>query len=449
MSVVSERKMRTRQVLAFLLLFVIASGASENASTSRGCGLDLLPQYVSLCDLDTIWGIVVEAVAGAGALITLLLMLILLVRLPFVKDKEKKDPVGLHFLFLMGTLGLFGLTFAFIIREDETICSVRRFLWGVLFALCFSCLLSQAWRVRSLVRHGKSPSGWQLVGLALCLMLVQVIIAIEWLVLTVLRDAKPACTYESMDFVMALIYDMILLVATLGLALFTLCGKFKKWKQNGACILVTAFLSVLIWVAWMTMYLFGNTRLQQGEAWGDPTLAITLVASGWVFVIFHAIPEIHCTILPAPQENTPNYFDTSQPRMRETAFEEDVQLPRTYMENKAFSMDEHNAGKVVTTPWVRLWGHLSQRNPSFSPVEMAGPGAVPQIRAHKCWPLCYSWPRDGFLFSSFIYGQLIEKSMFLTPHGVMAAPLGGGSTFLVYHTPHHYLLLPGLATIIY
>ena len=342
--------MRPHQVLAFLLLFVIASGASENASTSRGCGLDLLPQYVSLCDLDTIWGIVVEAVAGAGALITLLLMLILLVRLPFIKDKEKKDPVGLHFLFLLGTLGLFGLTFAFIIREDETICSVRRFLWGVLFALCFSCLLSQAWRVRRLVRHGKSPSSWQLVGMALCLMLVQVIIAIEWLVLTVLRDAKPACAYEPMDFAMALIYDMVLLVATLGLALFTLCGKFKKWKQNGACLLVTAFLSLLIWVAWMTMYLFGNAELRQGDAWGDPTLAITLVASGWVFVIFHAIPEIHCTILPAPQENTPNYFDTSQPRMRETAFEEDVQLPRTYMENKAFSMDEHNAGKVGAAP---------------------------------------------------------------------------------------------------
>nr|BAH12012.1 unnamed protein product [Homo sapiens] len=130
MFVASERKMRAHQVLTFLLLFVITSVASENASTSRGCGLDLLPQYVSLCDLDAIWGIVVEAVAGAGALITLLLML---------------------------------------------------------------------------------------------------------------------------------------------------------------------------------------------------------------------IPEIHCTLLPALQENTPNYFDTSQPRMRETAFEEDVQLPRAYMENKAFSMDEHNA----------------------------------------------------------------------------------------------------------
>ncbi|XP_030858659.1 G-protein coupled receptor family C group 5 member B isoform X2 [Gorilla gorilla gorilla] len=343
MFVASERKMRAHQVLTFLLLFVITSVASENASTSRGCGLDLLPQYVSLCDLDAIWGIVVEAVAGAGALITLLLMLILLVRLPFIKEKEKKSPVGLHFLFLLGTLGLFGLTFAFIIQEDETICSVRRFLWGVLFALCFSCLLSQAWRVRRLVRHGTGPAGWQLVGLALCLMLVQVIIAVEWLVLTVLRDTRPACAYEPMDFVMALIYDMVLLVVTLGLALFTLCGKFKRWKLNGAFLLITAFLSVLIWVAWMTMYLFGNVKLQQGDAWNDPTLAITLAASGWVFVIFHAIPEIHCTLLPALQENTPNYFDTSQPRMRETAFEEDVQLPRAYMENKAFSMDEHNA----------------------------------------------------------------------------------------------------------
>lgn len=212
----SGRKMRTHQVLACLLLLMATSMASENASTSRGCGLDLLPQYVSLCDLDAVWGIVVEAVAGAGALITLLLMFILMVRLPCVRDKEKRKPACLLFLFLLGTLGLFGLTFAFIIRMDETICSVRRFLWGVLFALCFSCLLSLTWHVRRLVRQGSSPAGWQLVSLALCLMMVQVIIATEWLVLTVLRDTKPSCAYEPMDFVMALIYDMVLLAAALG-----------------------------------------------------------------------------------------------------------------------------------------------------------------------------------------------------------------------------------------
>uniref|UniRef100_G3X2F0 G protein-coupled receptor class C group 5 member B n=1 Tax=Sarcophilus harrisii TaxID=9305 RepID=G3X2F0_SARHA len=366
--------MRTHLVLSFLLFFVIGYGSSENASTSRGCGLDLLPQYVSLCDLDAIWGIVVEAVAGAGALITLLLILILLVRLPFIKDKEKKGPLGLNFLFLLGTLGLFGLTFAFIIREDETICSARRFLWGVLFALCFSCLLSQAWRVRRLVRHGKSPSGWHLAGMAICLMLVQVIIATEWLVLNVVRDKKLACSYEPMDFALALIYDMVLLVVTLGLSLFTLCGKFKKWKKNGICLILTTFLSILIWVAWMTMYLFGNAELRKGDVWSDPTLAIALVSSGWVFVIFHAIPEVHCSILPSQQENTPNYFDTSQPRMRETAFEEDVQLPRSYMENKAFSMDEHNA--ALRTAGFRN-GSLANRPSApfrsnvYQPTEMA------------------------------------------------------------------------------
>ncbi|XP_072454088.1 G-protein coupled receptor family C group 5 member B isoform X1 [Notamacropus eugenii] len=366
--------MRTHLVVSFLLFFVIGSGSSENASTSRGCGLDLLPQYVSLCDLDAIWGIVVEAVAGAGALITLLLILILLVRLPFIKDKEKKGPLGLNFLFLLGTLGLFGLTFAFIIREDETICSARRFLWGVLFALCFSCLLSQAWRVRRLVGHGKSPSGWHLTGMAICLMLVQVIIATEWLVLNVVRDKKLACSYEPMDFALALIYDMVLLVVTLGLSLFTLCGKFKKWKKNGVCLILTTFLSILIWVAWMTMYLFGNAELRKGDVWSDPTLAIALVASGWVFVIFHAIPEVHCSILPSQQENTPNYFDTSQPRMRETAFEEDVQLPRSYMENKGFSMDEHNA--ALRTAGFRN-GSLANRPSApfrsnvYQPTEMA------------------------------------------------------------------------------
>uniref|UniRef100_A0A5F8GNA1 G protein-coupled receptor class C group 5 member B n=1 Tax=Monodelphis domestica TaxID=13616 RepID=A0A5F8GNA1_MONDO len=359
--------MRTQLALSFLLFFVIGYGSSENASTSRGCGLDLLPQYVSLCDLDAIWGIVVEAVAGAGALITLLLILILLVRLPFIKDKEKKGPLGLNFLFL----------------------------WGVLFALCFSCLLSQAWRVRRLVRHGKSPSGWHLTGMAVCLMLVQVIIATEWLVLNVVRDKKLACSYEPMDFALALIYDMVLLVVTLGLSLFTLCGKFKKWKKNGVCLILTTFLSILIWVAWMTMYLFGNAELRRGDVWSDPTLAIALVSSGWVFVIFHAIPEVHCSILPSQQENTPNYFDTTQPRMRETAFEEDVQLPRSYMENKAFSMDEHNA--ALRTAGFRN-GSLANRPSApfrsnvYQPTEMAVvlnggtiPTAPPSYTGRHLW----------------------------------------------------------------
>lgn len=94
----------------------------------------------------------------------------------------------------------------------------------------------------------------------------------------------------------------------------------------------------------MSMYLLGNTMLHQEEAWNDPTLAITLVASGWIFVVFHDIPEVHCTLLPPLQENPPNYFDTAHSRMRQTAFD-DMHLPRTYMENKAFSMDEQSSAR--------------------------------------------------------------------------------------------------------
>lgn len=366
--------MGARGALALLLLCAAAAGASENSSTSRGCGLDLLPQYVSLCDLDSVWGIVVEAAAGAGALITLLLMLILLVRLPFITEQEKRDPVGLHFLFLLGTLGLFGLTFAFIIREDEAVCAARRFLWGVLFALCFACLASQAWRVRALVRRGRGPPGPQLLGAALCLTLVQVVIAAEWLVLTVLRDARPACAYEPADFALALGYDLALLAAALVLALLALCGKFRRWRRRGAGLLLTATLSALVWAAWLTMYLYGNARLRHGEAWGDPTQAIALVASGWVFVLFHAIPEVHCALLPAPREDALNYFDAPPPRVRETAFEEDAPLPRTYLENKAFSMDEHSA--ALRTAGFRN-GSLGSRPSApfrsnvYQPTEMA------------------------------------------------------------------------------
>ncbi|XP_043568107.1 G protein-coupled receptor, class C, group 5, member Ba isoform X2 [Chiloscyllium plagiosum] len=381
---------------SLVLLLVISSGSSQNTSNPvphRGCGLQLLPHYVNLCSLDVIWGIVVEAVAGAGVLTAFLLMLILLVKLPFIKDKEKKSPLGIQFLFLIGTLGLFGLSFAFIIPEDGRTCPTRRFLWGVLFALCFSCLLAQAWRLRQLVSHGQGPSGWLLAGIAVCLMLVQVIIAVEWLILTIVRDRQAACQYQQMDFVMASIYVMFLMAVTLLLSSFSLCGKYKKWKKNGACVLVTISLSILIWVAWIVMYLYGNKELKKQPLWDDPSLSIALVSNGWVFLLFHAIPELHCSIVPSKQA-PPDYFDAVQPRIRETNFEEELQLPRSYMENKAFSLDESGAafksgfrnGSLGHRPNIQL------RSNVYQPTEMAVvlnggnvPSAPPSYAGRHLW----------------------------------------------------------------
>ncbi|XP_055506936.1 G protein-coupled receptor, class C, group 5, member Ba isoform X2 [Leucoraja erinacea] len=388
--------MKTLPAASFILLSSMNYGFSQNSSNpvvDRGCGLNLLPHYLNLCSLDVIWGIVVEAVAGAGVLTAFLLMLILLVKLPFIKDKEKKSPLGIQFLFLFGTLGLFGLSFAFIIPEDEKTCPTRRFLWGVLFALCFSCLLVQSWRLRQLVQQGKGPNGLLLVGAVAGLVLVQIIIAVEWLILTIVREQKPACKYEQMDFVMASIYVMFLMATTFSLSFFTLCGKFKKWKKHGTSIILTMLFSILIWVAWIVMYLYGNRELNKQPSWDDPALSIALVSNGWIFLIFHAIPEVHCSIIPSKQ-NTPDYFDAVQPRIRETNFEEELQLPRTYMENKAFSLDESGAafksgfrnGSLGQRPNIQL------RSNVYHPTEMAVvlnggniPSAPPNYTGRHLW----------------------------------------------------------------
>ncbi|XP_066545195.1 G-protein coupled receptor family C group 5 member B isoform X2 [Amia ocellicauda] len=332
--------------LLLLLLSLLGGGSSQNSSTPRGCGLDLPARYAALCDLEAVWGIVLEAVAGAGALTAVLLGLVLLCRLPFIGEKEKRSSVGLLLLVLLGALGLFALSFTYIIQPDERVCIARRALWGVLFALCFSCLLAQGWRLRKLVRHGKSPGGWQLAWLALSLTLVQVIIAAEWLVLTVVREGKPACQYLPLDFTLASSYVLALLLAALALSTFSLCGKFRKWKRNGVCLVLTCLLSVLLWAAWVGFYLYGNEALGRSPLWDAPALAVALVSHGWVLLLFHAIPEVHCCVLPAPPPSAPDYFDTTQPppRLRETSFDEDMPIPhRPYMENQAFSFDEHNA----------------------------------------------------------------------------------------------------------
>lgn len=57
--------MRTHQALPFLLLFVITSGASESASTSRGCEMRTFSLSTCPCATWTPSGAsMVEAVAG-------------------------------------------------------------------------------------------------------------------------------------------------------------------------------------------------------------------------------------------------------------------------------------------------------------------------------------------------------------------------------------------------
>ncbi|GLD49304.1 G-protein coupled receptor family C group 5 member C-like protein [Lates japonicus] len=189
-------------------------------SAPKGCASSISSIYYNLCDLTTVWGVVVEAVAAAGVVTSFVLFIILMASLPFVTDKKRKGMVALQAGILVCTLGLFGLSFAFIVGQYSTSCAARRFLFGVLFSGCLACLAMHGLWLALLERRGRGPRSWMLCLGALGLWLVEVIINTEWLIITVVRSPLSgvvvpdlSCSIDKKDFVMSLIYVMVLLVA--------------------------------------------------------------------------------------------------------------------------------------------------------------------------------------------------------------------------------------------
>lgn len=334
--------------------------------TPQGCGPNVDSLYYNLCDLSVAWGVVVEAVAAAGVVFSLVLFISLLASLPFMKDKNQRSSVALHAFFLVFTAGLFGLTFAFIVGKDFSTCASRRFLFGVLFGGCFSCLLMQSVRLNVLARRSAGPRAWALCLGALGLWLVEVVINTEWLIITVVRHplllnatggidraaATTPCDIANQDFVMALIYVMVLMLAVLVASLAVMAGKHKRWKKEGACVLVSSLLSVGIWAAWIAMYVYGNEKHGGGgPGWDDPTLAIALVSNGWVFLVVYTIPEI-CCLSGDHDDSQQSYAGDLYPSQGagyETILKEQSSQ-NMFMVNKAFSMDEPSQGIYTHSP---------------------------------------------------------------------------------------------------
>ncbi|XP_024141121.1 G-protein coupled receptor family C group 5 member C isoform X2 [Oryzias melastigma] len=346
----------------------------ESNSTPRGCGPNVDSLYYNLCDLSAAWGIVLEALAAAGIIFSFVLFISLLASMPFIRSSRQRSSVPLHTGFLVCTAGLFCLTFAFIVGKNFATCASRRFLFGVLFGGCFACLLMQCVRLNILARRNSGPRAWGLCLGALGLWLVEVVINTEWLIITVVRHpvtlvtatgvadratATP-CNIANQDFVMALIYVMILILAVVVASLSIMGGKHTAWKKEGALVLVASLLSVCIWLAWIVMYVYGNERTG-GPTWDDPTLAIALVSNAWVFIVVYTIPQICC--LSSDDESQQDYEDPhlSDRVGYETILKEQKKNTHNmFVENKAFSMDEPSRGPKFVSPYS---GYTGQQPP--------------------------------------------------------------------------------------
>ncbi|PNI32545.1 GPRC5C isoform 3, partial [Pan troglodytes] len=375
-------------VMCLGLPLFLFPGARAQGHVPPGCSQGLNPLYYNLCDRSGAWGIVLEAVAGAGIVTTFVLTIILVASLPFVQDTKKRSLLGTQVFFLLGTLGLFCLVFACVVKPDFSTCASRRFLFGVLFAICFSCLAAHVFALNFLARKNHGPRGWVIFTVALLLTLVEVIINTEWLIITLVRGsgeggpqgnrsagwavASP-CAIANMDFVMALIYVMLLLLGAFLGAWPALCGRFKRWRKHGVFVLLTTATSVAIWVVWIVMYTYGNKQ-HNSPTWDDPTLAIALAANAWAFALFYVIPEVSQVTKSSPEQSYQGDMYPTRGVGYETILKEQ-KGQSMFVENKAFSMDEPAAAKRPVSPYSGYNGQLLTS--VYQPTEMALMHKVP------------------------------------------------------------------------
>nr|XP_003221096.2 PREDICTED: retinoic acid-induced protein 3 [Anolis carolinensis] len=287
----------------------MATTVAPPPSPPPGCG-NIDPDYYFLCDTCEAWGIGLTTVAAAGILTSLILLLLFTMLACIVEDKNKKSMVPIQFFFIMGTLGIFSLTFAFIVRLNKKTGPARFLLHGVLFALCFSCLLTHAFNLIRLVR-GKVPySQRSLLFCVLGFTLVQIIIAVKYIVITVERDsidlARMGRQQRNKDFVMLAIYVVVLMVLAFVTSMFTFCGAYKGWKKHGTHIFVTLLFSMVIWITWIFVFLRSSMSYESTQSkWDDPVISVTLVVNGLVFLVLYIVPEICFLASPCKPEDYP------------------------------------------------------------------------------------------------------------------------------------------------
>ncbi|XP_062932197.1 retinoic acid-induced protein 3 [Cynocephalus volans] len=328
-------------------------------SAPSGCRSDLDSRYYRLCNTTEAWGIVLETVAAVGAVTSVACMLALLILISKVQDSSRRQMLPTQFLFLLAVLGVFGLTFAFLITLDGSTGPTRFFLFGILFSICFSCLLAHAFQLTKLVR-GQKPLSWLLIlGLALGFSLVQDVIAVEYVVLTMNRTnvdifSELSAPRRNEDFVMLLIYVLFLMVLTFFMSSFTFCGSFTGWKRHGAHIFLTVLLSAALWVVWITL-LFVPTP---GAQWDDTVLSTALVANGWVFVLVYVVPEFQLLT----KQRDPTDYPV------EDAFCKPQFMKKSYgVENRAYSQEEITHGSEGTgdTLYVPYSTHFQLQNRTY------------------------------------------------------------------------------------
>jgi G protein-coupled receptor family C group 5 protein B len=132
-----------------------------------------------------VWAITVAVLTCVGLLCGLILFFYFLIFYPI-----RGGTTILGFLMMLGLFGVYAINFAFFKPAAKDTCGVREFLQGVVYAVVIAPLFVKAvdnWRFKDSEYSPKRYVGLthpvSLVLIALCIVAVQCIIPIEWLIL--------------------------------------------------------------------------------------------------------------------------------------------------------------------------------------------------------------------------------------------------------------------------
>ncbi|XP_048854588.1 G-protein coupled receptor family C group 5 member B-like [Brienomyrus brachyistius] len=302
-----------------IMMSLVDNSFSEGEASFQRCTSFKWP-FTPLCDLGTVWGVVVPVGLGGAALASLILALVLLCRLMRNIEAKRRSEVTPLLLLLASIIGLCGLSAVYLTEEGQHACIYRYAILAMLFVPCLACLLAQGMRLHRLAQTTYSRIIGAMVGFIALLAGAQGIATTLWVVAITMNQGQLACRSRPQDLTMTFIYVLVLLSAALsGVA----CSWFQRQpsKCRVAWLLATWVASALLWGARLCFHTRANAALGLPSTWDDLEHALALVVQAWLLLLLHAIPEAHTWLRlasePCPQ--TPANVTT-------TGFSEEISL---------------------------------------------------------------------------------------------------------------------------
>ncbi|XP_064612204.1 uncharacterized protein LOC135476193 isoform X2 [Liolophura sinensis] len=253
-----------------------------------------------------IWAIVLGILTSLGILVCLFLFVILLACYPI-----KTGTTILGFLLLVGIIGIYAINFAFFLPASVVTCGARRFVMGIVYAICFAALLVKAadnWRYGEFDTAPKKYKGiTSAIGLlliALFLIFIQVIIPIMWLTVDepaafLLSDSViphdywwcgPPPFYD-LALVLSFIYVMILVILTIIFAVLAWFNQNNYYESRwilGVSISTAGILMVWMIVSTMAAVPYRDAAVAVGN-WVNATLLLICLPLRKTFLLFRIL----------------------------------------------------------------------------------------------------------------------------------------------------------------